>query len=58
MKEMFATVAKGVAGVTAPAGGIYISVLPQIEAWLRIASLLAGLAVAAVTIWSLTRHKK
>lgn len=53
MREMYVTVAKGVVGVVAPAGGVYVSILPQVEAWLRVASLSAGIAVACVTIWSI-----
>lgn len=58
MNEKFGAASKGLIGVVSPAGGIYISILPQIEAWLRVASLVAGIAVAGVTIWSLTRKKK
>ena len=35
----------GMAGVLATAGSVGISLLPEIEAWLRIASLLVGIAV-------------
>lgn len=58
MREMLATVGKGFVGVIAPAGGIYVSILPKVEAWLRVASLTAGLIVAALTAWSLWRNLK
>ena len=56
MKELYATVVKGATGVGASAGGVYVSILPQVEAWLRVASLVAGIAVACVTIWSIIKR--
>ena len=55
MKE---TVVRGIIGVVAPVGGAVISALQSIEAWLRVGSLLVGITVGIVTIWSLIKKTK
>ena len=56
--ENLVTAAKGAVGVSATTGGFYVSIMPKIEAWLRITSLLVGIAVGLVTIVSLIRNQK
>lgn len=48
---------KGILGTAATTGGIIMSLLPEIEAILRIISLLIGIAVGIVTIRSILRRK-
>ena len=50
-------VVRGVGGVLGAATGITIS-LADVEQWLRIASLTAGLVVAGLTIRSLLKRNK
>jgi hypothetical protein len=63
MKEFFAnhitvTSMKGMLGMTATGSGLYVSTLPEIEAWLRIISLCIGISVGIATFISIVRHKK
>jgi F0F1-type ATP synthase assembly protein I len=44
---------KGVIGVGATSTGWCLSALPEIEAWLRIVSLLIGIGVGVLTLLSL-----
>lgn len=46
---------KGGASSLVALGSVFLSALPEVEAWLRIASLCVGLAVGAVTLFSLVR---
>ena len=46
----------GMAGVLATATSVGISLLPEIEAWLRIASLLVGIAVGIGSLIVLARN--
>lgn len=46
---------KGLFGVVAPVSGLTVSVLAQVEAWLRIGSLLVGISVGIVTLLSIIR---
>jgi fructose-specific phosphotransferase system IIC component len=55
--EILATAAKGAVGMSATSGGIYVSILPKVEAWLRIISLLIGIAIGVVTFISIVRAK-
>lgn len=58
MRELFqsetlvATV-KGAVGMGATSTGVYVSILPQVEAWLRIISLCVGIAVGTATFISI-----
>lgn len=44
-------------GVGSPLAGFYVSILPQVEAWLRVVSLLVGISVGVATLLSLLRRK-
>lgn len=48
---------KGFVGVSFPAFGAAVS-LSQVEAWLRIASLVVGLAVGIASFISIVRKRK
>lgn len=52
------TTAKGVVGVAAAGGGVYVDLLPHVEAWLRIFSLVIGCAVGIATFVSIVKHRK
>lgn len=52
------TLTKGITGISAAFGGIFASSMPAIEAWLRVASLMVGIAVGVATLVSLVRKKK
>lgn len=58
MIESIKTFGVGVMGVVAPASGFTISLLPQIESWLRIVSLLIGCAVGIASLVVILRGKK
>lgn len=63
MRELFdaetvVTTVKGAVGVSATTGGFYVSVLPQVEAWLRVGSLCIGIAVGIATLVSILRNQK
>jgi hypothetical protein len=51
-------VVKGIVGTLATTGGIIMSLLPEIEAILRVISLLVGIGVGIVTIRSILRRKQ
>lgn len=51
------TVTHGMLGMGSSAGGIYVSFLPHLEMWLRIASLVVGLLVGLVSLRNLWRGK-
>jgi len=44
-------------GTSAPAAAVLIS-FSEVEAWLRIASLLLGICIGAVSLYKMTRTKK
>ena len=48
----------GFVGVGTPAAGITVSLLPQLEQWLRIVSLTTGIAVGVVTFVCLLKRLK
>lgn len=52
------TFAKGMVGVIAPVGGTIVSTLQWLEPFLRVLSLLVGISVGVVTIWSLIKKTK
>jgi hypothetical protein len=56
--ETLATAFKGMVGVGAATGGFYVSIFPRIEAWLRLVSLLIGIAVGIASFISIIRKKK
>jgi hypothetical protein len=45
-------------GLLATASGITLSMLPELEAWLRIASLLIGCAVGLASLYAILRNRK
>ena len=45
-------------GLLATASGITLSMLPEIEAWLRIASLVIGCAVGLASLYAILRNRK
>lgn len=51
------TLRTGFVGVLATTGGSVMSLLPHLEAWLRVASLLVGLLIGLVTLTRLL-HKE
>jgi hypothetical protein len=44
-------------GLVATATGLTVSMLPEIEAWLRIASLLIGCAVGVASLYAILKRK-
>jgi hypothetical protein len=55
MQEHTNTAVRGLLGVASTSGGIIISNLPAVEAWLRITSLCVGIAVGVLTAISIVR---
>jgi hypothetical protein len=45
-------------GLLATASGITLSMLPELEAWLRIASLIIGCLVGLASLYAILRNKK
>ena len=45
-------------GLLATASGITLSMLPEIEAWLRVASLVIGCAVGLASLYAILRNRK
>lgn len=58
MNETVKDISKGAVGVLASAGGLGVSALSEVEAWLRILALIAGIGVSCVTIYSILKRKK
>ena len=56
--ESAVTIAKGMLGMGATSTGVYVSILPKVEAWLRLISLLVGIAVGVATLVSILRKKR
>jgi hypothetical protein len=56
--ESAVTFAKGMLGMGATGTGFYVSILPKVEAWLRLISLLVGIAVGVATLVSILRKKR
>jgi hypothetical protein len=44
-------------GLVATATGLTVSLLPEIEAWLRIVSLLIGCAVGLASLYAILKRK-
>jgi hypothetical protein len=53
VREHLADVAKGGLGIGATSTGVYVSILPRVEAWLRMISLVVGIAVGVATFVSI-----
>ena len=47
-----------ITGLLATAGGITVSMLPELEAWLRVASLVIGCLVGLASLYAILRNKK
>jgi hypothetical protein len=56
--ESAVTAATGAVDISAKTAGSLVSSLPAVEAWLRILSLLVGIAVGVATFVSLVRRIK
>ena len=52
------TLKQGALGIVSTAGGTAVSLLAQIEVWLRIASLIVGIAVGIATFVSILKKLK
>jgi hypothetical protein len=57
MSDHVTTVAKCSVGMFSTIGGVVTSLLPEIEAWLRVTSLLVGITVGIATIISIRKKK-
>jgi hypothetical protein len=44
-------------GLVATATGLTVSMLPEIEAWLRVVSLIIGCAVGLASLYAIMRRK-
>lgn len=53
--HQFRTLATGVLGTTTSIGAAIYSLLPQLEMWARIGSVIIGLAVGLITLVKLIR---
>lgn len=51
------TIIPGMLGVLFPAGGITVSILPTVEAWLRVTSLAVGITVGLLSLYKLLKKK-
>ena len=49
------TLATGLVGTGTSVGAAIYSLLPHLEAWMRLCSVTVGLAVGIVTLWKLVR---
>ena len=45
-------------GLLATASGITLSLLPELEAWLRVASLVIGCLVGLASLYAILRNRK
>lgn len=52
------TVTQGTVGLCSPIVGTLISLMPQIEAWLRITSLVVGIGVGVASFVSIIRRMR
>ncbi|MDE2098687.1 MAG: hypothetical protein KGL39_15645 [Patescibacteria group bacterium] len=58
IRENLTTGLKGLLGTTTSSAGIYVSTLPELEAWLRIGALVVSITVGVFTIWSIACNRK
>jgi hypothetical protein len=54
-EHQFKTLATGVLGTTTSIGAALYSLLPQLEMWARVSSVIIGLAVGLITLVKLIR---
>lgn len=52
------TLAKGIVGIAAPISGAAVSISDHVETWLRISSLVVGIAVGIVSLYYLINPRK
>ena len=52
------TVERGVVGILATSAGTVVSLVPEVEMWLRITSLVVGIAVGLATLYSVLSNRK
>lgn len=58
MNETNSIIAKAALGIGSPAIGLTVSTMQLFEQWLRIGSLMVGIAVGLVTIYSILKRGK
>ena len=54
-EHQFKTLATGVVGASTSIGAALYSLLPQLEMWMRVGSVIVGLAVGLLTLVKLIR---
>jgi energy-converting hydrogenase Eha subunit B len=52
------TIFNGIVGTTTSLGATAFSLLPQVETWLRISSLVIGLVIAILTLDKILKERK
>jgi hypothetical protein len=52
------TIERGLVGVLATSAGTFVSLLPTVESWLRVASLVVGITVGLATLYSILFNRK
>ena len=52
------TIFNGIIGTTTSLGATAFSLLPQVETWLRISSLVIGLVIAILTLDKILKERK
>jgi hypothetical protein len=58
MNHPDATISNGIIGTTTSIGATIVSLMPQVEAWLRISSLVLGLVIAVLTLDKILKERK
>jgi hypothetical protein len=53
MREHLTTGFKGMFAAGSAGGGLAVSVATQVEPWLRVGALIAGIAVSVITFYSI-----
>lgn len=57
-KDVIITSLKGLVGATSTLGALVASLQAEITGWLQVVSLIVGIAVGIVTIWSIINRTK
>lgn len=58
LADNVAVLKTGLVGGGSTLMGVILSNISQIEAWLRVASLIVGIAVGIATLWQICRRKR
>jgi hypothetical protein len=58
MNHSDTTVYNGIIGTTTSFGATAFSLLPQIETWLRVSSLVIGLVIAVLTLDKILKERR